>query len=73
LIECYFGQSTSLDKSGRILIPSLLRESAKMAGEVAVLGNLTYLDVWNHTLIKTRLETQTVTNEDKEILSSLGI
>jgi hypothetical protein len=44
-----------------------------MAGEVAVLGNLTYLDVWNHTLIKARLETQTVTNEDKEILSSLGI
>ena len=69
----YFGQLTSLDKSGRILIPALLRESAKMAGEVAVLGNLTYLDVWNHTLIKTRLETQTVTNEDKEILSSLGI
>jgi MraZ protein len=69
----YFGQSTSLDKSGRILIPALLRESAKMAGEVAVLGNLTYLDVWNHTLIKARLETQTVTNEDKEILSSLGI
>lgn len=69
----YFGQSTSLDKSGRILIPALLRESAKMAGEVAVLGALTYLDVWNHALIKTRLETQTVTNEDKEILSQLGI
>jgi transcriptional regulator MraZ len=69
----YYGQSTSLDKSGRILIPALLRESAKMAGEVAVLGNLTYLDVWNHQLIKTRLETQTVTNEDKEILSQLGI
>jgi MraZ protein len=69
----YFGQATSLDKSGRILIPSLLRESAKMAGEVAVLGNLNYLDVWNHVLIKTRLDTQTVTNEDKEILSQLGI
>jgi MraZ protein len=69
----YYGQSTSLDNSGRILIPALLRESAKMAGEVAVLGNLTYLDVWNHELIKARLETQTVTEEDKEILSQLGI
>ena len=69
----YYGYSTSLDKSGRILIPALLRESAKMTGEVAVLGALTYLDVWNHVLIKTRLETQTVTNEDKEILSQLGI
>ena len=44
-----------------------------MTGEVAVLGNLNYLDVWNHVLIKTRLDTQTVTNEDKEILSQLGI
>jgi MraZ protein len=69
----YYGQTTSLDKSGRILIPVLLRESAKMAGEVAVLGALTYLDVWNHDRIKTRLESQAVTNEDKETLSSLGI
>jgi MraZ protein len=69
----YYGQLTSLDKSGRILIPALLRESAKMAGEVAVLGNLTFLDVWNHDLIRTRLENQTVTNEDKETLSQLGI
>jgi transcriptional regulator MraZ len=69
----YYGYSTSLDKSGRILIPALLRESAKMTGEVAVLGALTYLDVWNHDLIKARLENQTVTNEDKEILSQLGI
>src|SRR5688572_13304125 len=69
----YYGQSTSLDKSGRILIPVILRESAKMAGEVAVLGALTYLDVWNHERIKARLDSQSVTNEDKEILSQLGI
>ena len=69
----YYGQATSLDKSGRILIPTLLRESARMTGEVAVLGVLTYLDVWNHQLLKQRLDSQTVTNEDKEILSQLGI
>ena len=69
----YYGQSSSLDKSGRILIPALLRESAKMAGEVAVLGALTYLDVWDHELIKSRLDSQTVSNEDKVILSQLGI
>jgi MraZ protein len=69
----YFGQATSLDKSGRILIPALLRESAKMAGEVAVLGNLNYLDVWNHQLLKERLDSQTVTPQDKETLSDLGI
>src|SRR5436190_10376261 len=44
----YFGAMTSIDKSGRILIPSILRESAKMTGEVAVLGALDRLNVWNH-------------------------
>ena len=69
----YFGQLTSIDKSGRVLIPALLRDSAKMTGEVAVLGNLTFLDVWNHQLFLTRLNEQAVTNEDKETLSQLGI
>jgi hypothetical protein len=44
-----------------------------MTGEVAVLGNLTFLDIWNHQLFLTRLNEQAVTNEDKEILSQLGI
>ena len=69
----YYGQLTSLDKSGRILIPALLRESAKMTGEVAVLGNLNFLDVWNHQLFLARLKDQAVTIEDKETLSQLGI
>ena len=69
----YYGQATTLDKSGRILIPALLRESAKMAGEVAVLGNLTFLEVWNHQLLKARLDSQAVTEQDKETLSGLGI
>jgi len=69
----YFGQLTALDKSGRVLIPALLRDSAKMTGEVAVLGNLTFLDIWNHQRFLARLNEQAVTNEDKEILSQLGI
>jgi MraZ protein len=69
----YYGQLTSLDKSGRILIPALLRESAQMTGEVAVLGNLNYLDVWNHKRFLARLTEQAFTQEDKETLSQLGI
>ena len=43
----FYGQVTAADKSGRVLIPTLLRESAQMAGEVAVLGYLDHLDIWN--------------------------
>ena len=69
----YYGQLTTLDKSGRILIPALLRESAQMTGEVAVLGNLNFLDVWNHKRFVARLNAQNFTQEDKQILSQLGI
>lgn len=69
----YYGQLTSIDKSGRILIPALLRDSAKMTGEVVVLGQLNYLDVWNHPIFKARLEEQKFTEEDDQVLGDLGI
>ncbi len=69
----YYGQLASIDKSGRILIPSLLRESAKMDGEVVVLGNLNYLDVWNHERFLSRLKEHEFTDEDHQTLAELGI
>ena len=69
----YYGQLTSMDKSGRILIPTLLRESAEMAGEVAVLGSLNYLDIWNDERFRVRMEKQPFTDDDNQVLSQLGI
>src|SRR5260370_4090142 len=42
----YYGQQSSMDSQGRVLIHSLLRKSAAVVGDVAVLGYLTYLEVW---------------------------
>ena len=36
-----------MDGQGRLLIPQTLREAAQIRGDVAVLGNLTYLEVRN--------------------------
>jgi MraZ protein len=69
----FYGQVTAADKSGRVLIPTLLRESAQMAGEVAVLGYLDHLDVWNHGRFVERLKTQDFTVDDHDTLSKLGI
>ena len=66
----YYGQLASADKSGRILIPALLRESAEMTGEVAVLGSLNYLEVWNHKRFIDRMKGQQFTDED---YAKLGI
>src|SRR5688572_15910921 len=69
----YYGQVAAMDKSGRVLIPPLLRESAQMTGEVAVLGNLNYLDVWNNQRFLARLKAQQFTEEDHQVLGDLGI
>ena len=69
----YFGQVTASDKSGRILIPTLLRESAQMTGEVAVLGYLDHLDVWNQKRFLGRIKEHEFTEDDHETLSKLGI
>ncbi len=69
----YWGQTARMDAQGRILIPSLLRESAVMRGEVAVIGYLVYLDVWNMEHFREHLERSQLTEEDERTLSDLGI
>jgi len=69
----YYGQMARPDSQGRILIPSLLRESAAMHGEVAVLGYLDYLEVWNNQRYLEHMEKEPFTDEDMKALSDLGI
>lgn len=69
----YYGQVVELDGSGRILIPSILRESAEIRGEVDVQGNLTYLQVWNHARFLDQMNRNPLTAEDEKALDGLGI
>ncbi len=69
----YWGQTGRMDGQGRILIPSLLRESAVMRGEVAVIGYLVYLDVWNMEKFREHLDKSPLSDEDEQALSDLGI
>ena len=69
----YYGQMVSLDGQGRILIPPVLREAAQMKGEVDVLGNLSYLTVWNHARFLEQLNSNPITAEDEKTLEDLGI
>lgn len=67
----YYGQLASMDKQGRLLIQTMLRESARMVGEVAVLGYLNYLEVWNNERFKERLDQDPFTDQDEEELGQL--
>ena len=69
----YYGQMVEMDGQGRLLMPQLLRESAQIRGEVAVLGNLTYLEVRNMELFTKEIEQEQFTPDDEKTLDELGI
>jgi transcriptional regulator MraZ len=69
----YYGQLVEIDGQGRVLIPALLRETAKIQGEVAVVGNLTYLEVQSIEVYRKDIEENPFTAEDEKTLDELGI
>jgi DNA-binding transcriptional regulator/RsmH inhibitor MraZ len=69
----YYGQTTTMDGQGRILIHPLLREKAEIDGEeVTVLGQHDRLVVWNRRTFEERLEKNPLTEIDLHGLEALG-
>ncbi len=69
----YWGQMSTADSQGRILIPARLRQSAGMQGEVDVVGHLEeYLEVWN-TERRRKPMTEPFPDEEMDALGGLGI
>ena len=69
----YYGQVVEMDGQGRLLLPTVLRESAKTIGEVAVFGNLDHLEVMNVTHAADQMTKDPITAEDYKALEELGI
>jgi MraZ protein len=69
----YYGQQQTMDAQGRVLIHPLLRKSAEIAGDVVVLGYLTYLEVWELDKFQKRLLSDPYTEEDESAIARLGI
>lgn len=69
----FYGQTTEIDAQGRVVIHARLRDSAGMAGEVDVFGQLEYLDVWNHERFTAKMQREPYTDEDAKALSEFGI
>lgn len=72
-ITNYFGQMAEMDAQGRVLIPQLLREAAGLQGDVVVLGAQTYLEIVSHDGFKKQMETNPLTQDDKNALADLGL
>jgi MraZ protein len=69
----YFGSEVTMDKQGRILISSTLRDSAAIKGELRILGKIDYLDIWNEERFISKRLGEEITEKDLSELSGLGI
>ena len=69
----YYGQLVELDAQGRLLIPQILRETAKVSGDVVVFGMQTYLEVTNHEEFMRNMEANPLTPEDEKALADFGL
>jgi MraZ protein len=69
----YYGSPSELDAQGRVLIPVRLREAATMVGDVDVLGQVNFLDVWNHDRFLSKLQREPFTDDDARALAEFGI
>ncbi|HVZ60685.1 MAG TPA: division/cell wall cluster transcriptional repressor MraZ [Terriglobales bacterium] len=68
----YYGQVVEMDGQGRLLVPQLLRESAQLKGEVAVMGYLNRLEVQSMDSVRKEVE-EAFSPEDEKSLDGLGI
>ena len=69
----YYGSAGELDIQGRVIIPARLRDAATMSGDVDVLGQVNYLDVWNHDRFVAKMQREPFTDDDARAMSEFGV
>ena len=69
----YYGSDGEFDSQGRLIIPARLRDAATMNGDVDVLGQVNYLDVWNHDRFVAKMQRDPFTDDDARALSEFGV
>ncbi|HSP35913.1 MAG TPA: division/cell wall cluster transcriptional repressor MraZ [Thermoanaerobaculia bacterium] len=69
----YYGQASSMDPQGRLLVPQVLREVAAIKNDVVVIGNQDHLIVWNEQRMQKRLDESPMTPEDYKELELHGV
>jgi MraZ protein len=67
----YYGQNATLDAQGRILIPQILRDAAKLPPDVVVTGNIDHLVVSDRGALASKLASEDFTAEDYDEMSKL--
>jgi len=70
-LTSYYGQQVEMDNQARILLPQILRSTAKLDAEVAVFGKMNYLEVKNREIFEQELSAIALTAEDRKAMAAI--
>jgi MraZ protein len=60
-----------MDNQARVLLPQILRSTARLDAEVAVFGKMTYLEVHNREVFEQGLPGNAMTAEDRKAMAAI--
>ncbi len=70
-LTSYYGQQVEMDNQARVLLPQILRGSAKLDAEVAVMGKIDYLEVHNLAMFEESLPVNAMTADDRKSVAAI--
>jgi MraZ protein len=70
-LTSYYGQQVEIDSQARLLLPSILRGTAKLDAEVTVFGKTNYLEVHNREQFERNLPASELTAEDRKAMAAI--
>jgi len=70
-LTSYYGQQVEMDNQARIVLPQILRGTAKLDAEVAVMGKISYLEVHNLVQFEEALPVNAMTAEDRKSVAAI--
>ena len=70
-VTSYYGQQVEMDNQARLLLPQILRGSARLDAEVTVFGMRTYLEVHNREIFESNLSANELTADDRKAMAAI--
>jgi MraZ protein len=67
----YYGQQVEVDQQARVLIPQILRGTAKLDAEVVVMGKIDHLEVYNQAMFEANLPVNSLTPDDRKAVAAI--
>lgn len=70
-LTSYYGQQVEMDSQARVVLPQILRSTAKLDAEVAVMGKINYLEVHNLAQFEEALPANAMTADDRKAVAAI--